>query len=196
MLTRCGLAFVRYLHCLKSIDDGVPFATGFEEEFGEFAGGAAAPGFLGDDVGGGLEFGGGIGDGDVQAAAVEDHEVGKVVAHGCDRVFVDTETPLQDVNALTLVADLLKDVSDAEFFCASSDGFGAATGDDGDLDARHFEQGDAETIGDVEALDVIGGTEPDRAFGERAIDIEDEELDGGEALVHGCRGFAPGRSRL
>ena len=112
------------------VDHFFPDAFGLEDEFDEFAGGPFAAVGFGSVVGGAADFRGSVVDGDGEADAVHDHQVGEIIAEEGDFGFLRAGFAEDVFVRGDLVTLLFVDEFDVQLFAAPAQSGAAATSDD------------------------------------------------------------------
>ena len=112
------------------VDHFFPDAFGFEDEFDELASGAFAAIGFGGVVGGAADFRRGVVDGDGEADALHDHQVGEIIAEEGDFGFLRAGFAEDVFVGGDLVTLLFVDEFDVQLFAASAQSGAAASGND------------------------------------------------------------------
>lgn len=129
----------------------------------------------------------GVGRNRRQSCALQDWNVGHVVAHigrlfGSYTVFCENFFP-----GVCFESFALLDARDTEFFGSRRRLCGNASGEDGNRDSRSLQHFDAQTVAGVETLDEFAVfTRPNRPIGEHPVNIQYNQTNGGCASKQIC----------
>src|SRR6266702_2676330 len=172
----------------------LPLAAGPEDQLGDLADGAVAPGRRRHDACGRLHFRHGIRHRDRQAHPFEQRKIGEVVAH--ERALLPTDAvTLENGREGRQLFFVLHDLVHLELASPQVGGIGPPGTDQHHGESRLTQELDAQAVLDVEALELHGvvadQAEVEAVVGEHAVDVEADELEAAGELGVEHRAYSP-----